>query len=112
MKLKKINAVLTWFTTVCFLAHLYTMSVFMLTGWFNVGVCMAGAGATAMFVTLHTVISLIILFFNHDGSRLTRYAKLNKETVMQRATAIAMMVLVHVHLKAFGFITGVSTKSG
>lgn len=105
MKLKKINAVLTWFTSMCFLTHLYTMSVFMLTGWFNVGICMAGARATAMFVSLHTVISLIILFFSHDGSSLTRYAKLNKETVMQRATAISMMILVHFHLKAFGFIT-------
>ncbi len=102
--LKKCNAVCSWVIIICLFGHLFTMSYSMLTGWYDYSVCKMLAWFTAAAAALHVLISLIIVFFFHDGSQLTRYPRRSKRIILQRASGIVIICLLHLHVKAFGFI--------
>jgi len=89
----------------------------MLTGWYSYGLCKGLAHGTASVVTLHAFLSIIILFFSHDGARIGHYRKKNIKTILQRASAIVIVLMLHMHLNAFSFIMSgtpldASAKSG
>lgn len=104
MGLKKVNAVLSWLLSLSLLGHLLTMSYSFLTGWYNYSLCKNLAYLTAGLVTVHVIISVVLIFFFHDGSRISYYGKRNLPTIFQRVTALVIVVILHMHVKAFGFI--------
>lgn len=101
---KKINAVCSWLLMGCLLGHLTTMSYSMLTGWYDYFICKTLAHMTAGVFFLHVILSLCIVFFLHDGTSVSYYWRQNRKTMLQRAGGVAMICLVHSHVKNYGFI--------
>jgi hypothetical protein len=110
--LKKCNSICSWILILCLLGHLFTMSYSMLTGWYDYTICKALAKSTAAVTAIHVLLSLILLFFFHDGGQLTKYPKQNIKTILQRASGIVIICLLHKHVKDFGFIVTGATLSG
>lgn len=96
----------------CLAAHFGTMSYSLLTGWYDFVICKTLARMTAGVVCVHVLISLIIVFFMHDGSRISHYAKRNMRTILQRASGLVILIMIHFHVKAFGFIGAGQHLSG
>ncbi|MDO4478311.1 MAG: hypothetical protein Q4B73_04620 [Lachnospiraceae bacterium] len=113
MTLKKCNALLTLIMVAALLCHIGAMAITLATGCFIGGVFwkMMTHIALLCFV-LHVVISIIMFFFRHDGRALS-YARLNKKMVLQRVTALLLLILIHTHRHAYGFIlTGTPLTTG
>lgn len=104
MYLKKLNTFFSWIIIGFLLGHLGTMSYSMLTGWYDYTICKRLAHATAIAAAIHVMISLVLVFFIHDGVNFSKYAKQNRRVLLQRASALVIIVLLHLHTKAFGFI--------
>ncbi len=102
--LKKCNSICSWILTVCLFGHFLTMSYSMLTGWYDYSLCKMLARSTAAVTALHVMISLVIVFFFHDGSQLMKYPRHNIRTILQRASGLVIVCLLHMHVKAFQFI--------
>ncbi len=102
--IKKLNALCSWILTAILLAHLLTMSYSMWTGWYDFNLCKALANGTAAVTAIHIAVSLFILFFMNDGADLRRYRKNNKRVIIQRASGLVIIAILHLHVKAFGFI--------
>lgn len=102
--MKKINAFITWIVIVSLLGHVFTMTYSLVTGWYDFGICKTMARATGITVGIHVLLCLIVFFFLHDGSNIGNYKKQNKRTIVQRASAIVTVLLLHVHVKSFGFV--------
>lgn len=102
--IKKFNAVISLLCSVCLLCHFGTMTYSMLTGWYNYNVCKTLAHLTAGFVGIHVILVMIIFFFLHDGSDLSRYRKENAKVIVQRISGLAMVALLHSHVKNYSFI--------
>ena len=113
MKLKKINALAGLVATLLLLCHAGTMTLSLYTGWYNYPVCKTFAKLIFLFVAVHIICSLIILFFYHDGSETGLYKKANTRLILQRASAILMMLLIHTHTKAYKHMaTGTTLTTG
>ena len=104
MLLKKMNTICSWIIIGFLLGHLGTMSYSMLTGWYNFFVCKRLAHGTAIAVAIHVMLSLILVFFVHDGTDFSKYKKQNRRVILQRASGLIIVALLHLHIKAFGFI--------
>lgn len=104
MLLKKLNAICSWIIMGLLLGHLGTMSYSMLTGWYDYNICKKLAHGTAIAVAIHVMLSLLLVFFFHDGTDFSKYKKQNKRIILQRVSALVMLALLHLHIKAFGFI--------
>lgn len=101
---KKINAFISLLCCLSLLGHFGTMSYSMLTGWYNFVICKRLAHTTALTVSIHVFLVLIIFFFLHDGSNFSRYWRENIRTIIQRSSGIVIILLVHAHVKNYGFI--------
>ena len=105
MTVKKFNAICTWVLTVLLLTHITLTVIFMFTGWYNLNMLIGTSRGTAFVCILHVLVSLYVLFFLHDGTDMSSYAGLNRKTIIQRATGLAILALVHPHISIFtGFI--------
>ena len=102
--MKKVNACITWVLTLLFFSHLLVMSYSLSTGWYDYTICKTLARATGIVISIHALLSIIIVFFLHDGVKIGYHAKRNTKTIIQRTTAIIILLFVHLHVKAFGFI--------
>lgn len=102
--MKKINSVLTIITTLILVDHLSAMSMFFLTGSLNLSVTKIIARALCSIVALHALLSIISVFFMHDGAKIGPYKMQNKNTIIQLATSIVIANMLHPHVKAFGFL--------
>ncbi|MGN1104060.1 MAG: hypothetical protein ACI4QI_04215 [Candidatus Coproplasma sp.] len=103
MVLKKINAVCALLAMLAALCHIGIMSYSLWTGWYNLNVCKGFARATASLFILHALLSIIIFFFKHDNAGV-RYKKCNAGVIIQRVTAISMLVLIHLHTSAYAHV--------
>lgn len=104
MTIKKINAICSWIVSLTLLSHAAIMGAFLLTGWSNPSLTKALAHSTAGMVFIHAIISIIIVMFCHDGANFSKYTKLNKKTIVQRASCILIIAVLHLHVNAFEFI--------
>ncbi len=105
MKLKKANAILGLFAICILLAHagyqivayilfLYNPMVTKVLGWLTVAV-----------VFMHAILGMSMVMFVHDGGSLSAYPKANQRTILQRASAIGIMVAVVLHIKSFEMLS-------
>lgn len=101
--IKKINACLALITAAVFPVHCITM-IGLLTGilpfqsWFLIV-----AWALLYCMAAHAAISVIIFFFANEGTDVLRYWKKNIGTIVQRASAIAVIALIHLHVMSTFF---------
>lgn len=112
MFLKKINTICSWIIIGFLLGHLGTMCYSMLTGWYDDSICKRLAHGTAAAVAIHVMLSLILVFFFHDGADFSKYKKQNRRVILQRASGLVIIALLHLHTKAFGFIVTGMALSG
>lgn len=105
-KLKKINAAAAFLVILSLCGHAGTMCVSLWTGWYNFLIAKTCAYITVFLLAFHVLFVLILFFFVHDGANL-KYKKENKATILQRASAIVMLVLLYVHTISYsGAATG------
>lgn len=100
MLLKRINAVLGLLTILALLGHGGVMTVSLWTGWYHYILCKSLSRVTVILLFLHVVMTLGIFFFGHDGA-VMGYPRLNRATRLQRDSAILILVLIHVHTRAY-----------
>ncbi len=104
MVLKKANAVFGLLTIALLLAHagyevvtyllfLYDPVVTRVLGW-----CLIAA------VSVHAILGMSIMMFAHDGSGLGKYRRENRRTILQRGSAIGIMVMVVLHLQCYALL--------
>lgn len=101
---KKLNTVVSLVCGLSLLGHFLTMTYSMMTGWYDFNLCKKLAHTTAISVSVHVILVLIILFFLHDGSSYGAYKSRNIGTIVQRASGLLMIIFVHFHVTNYGFI--------
>ena len=110
--IKKWNAVCSWLLTLLLMGHLLVMSYSMWTGWYAYGLCKMLARGTALAAGAHAALTLAIFFFVNGGTGPGRYGRQNLRVILQRASALVILALLHLHVKAFGFIVSGASLSG
>ena len=104
MKLKKANAIFGLLTIVLLLVHagyeMYAYIKFIYAPFVTAFLSYLVLGA----LLVHMVLGMSIMMFAHDGADLKAYPKENRSVIIQRGSAIAMMVLVFAHIKAFDIL--------
>ena len=112
MGLKKANACISLLLVVLFLAHsVYELIACLLL--YNDPVTIRVFGLTvASFVSVHAVLSAISYFKNHD-SKTIAYPKLNIRTMLQRISAVLILLLLPLHMRTAGMVipNDISTAS-
>ena len=101
MKLRKINAGLSLLTTALLLFHAGYLAVQMLMGNRLEGIAKILSIALMWLMMIHAVMSIIIMARAHRGGEKGKgkpYAKLNRETIVQRVSSMVLLVLVFVHV--------------
>ncbi|MBR0308374.1 MAG: hypothetical protein IJH92_05735 [Mogibacterium sp.] len=104
MKLKKTNATLGIISTLILLAHAgYQMTAYVLFIYAPMVTKVLAWGCAAA-ISAHAVIGMCIVMFAHDGSAALEYPMANIRTILQRASAIGIMVLLVLHVKSFDIL--------
>lgn len=103
MTLKKINAVAALAVILSALCHIAVMTYSLWTGWYNYKICKTLPRIALAFLLIHILLSMVIFFFCHDGADL-KYKQLNSGTIVQRITAIIMMIFIHFHMNAYAHV--------
>lgn len=105
MTLKKANAACGLLTIFFLLAHAgYQMVTFVMM-YHNSTITRILGWACVAAVMMHAVLGMCIMMFSHDGSSLRRYPRENRRTIIQRASAVGIMVLLLLHIQSFGIMT-------
>ena len=104
MLLKKTNAYLSIIITVLLVIHAGYESASYCLMYYDPLLSKITGYLIAGTVTAHAVISAICLFVLHDSVSVI-YIRLNIRTVLQRVCAIIMIVLLPVHIYAFGILS-------
>ncbi len=95
--IKKANAILSLLTLCLLVVHAGYQTVSYLLFFYNpVATAVTGMSLEAAFV-LHAILSAISVFGAHDSKTIS-YKKLNIGTVLQRITAVLMIVLLPPHI--------------
>ncbi len=104
MKLKKANAILGLFAILILLGHAGYQIVAYILFIYNPLVTKVLAWATVAVVSMHAILGMSMVMFVHDGGSLGSYPKANLRTILQRASAIGIMVTLVLHIKAFDIL--------
>ena len=109
MKIKKANALVGLLITALLLVHVtYEVIMYVTFQYDPVTTAVIGYGFGAL-VMVHVVLSILSLTKLHDGSRLKTYPKLNARTILQRASAAGILLLLPVHIKTGDWV---ASKTG
>ena len=104
MKLKKANAILGLLAIAILLAHAGYQVVAYLFFIYDPVVTQVLAWMTVGVVALHAIMGMSMVFFVHDGVTVKSYPRANLRTILQRASAIGIMVMLILHIKAFAIM--------
>ena len=104
MKLKKANAILGLPAILILLTHAIYQIIAYILFIYNPAVTKILAWATVALVSLHAVLGMSIVMFSHEGSAVMKYKKENFRTILQRGSAIGIMVTMILHIKAFDIL--------
>ena len=104
MILKKINAILSLLSVAALLLHVGYNSYSYLTLYYNVSLSRWTAVPFMVFVCLHAVLGMIIVFTQSDGTRMDIYKKHNKSTLIQRISAALIFPLLIIHMQTFDLL--------
>ena len=104
MKLKKANAILGLLTMAILLIHAGYQVIAYVLFLYDPVVTGILAWATVVVCSLHAVMGMSIVMFCHDGSTAAQYPGANLRTVIQRASAIGILVMLVLHVKAYDIL--------
>ena len=104
MKAKRANAFLALLGMALLLVHLVYEIVSYKLFFYDPTVTKAIAFSFAGCVLAHVLLSLYIVFFQHEARGIKAYRKHNRRTMWQRISAIGLLVLFPVHAKASDLI--------
>ncbi len=104
MKLKKANAFFGLLTILLLLVHAGYEMVAYVKFLYNPFVTKLLSYLVLVALLIHMVLGMSIMMFANEGTDLSKYPKDNKGTIIQRASAIAMMVLVFGHINSFAIL--------
>ncbi|WP_405342825.1 hypothetical protein [Ruminococcus sp.] len=103
MNIKKWNARLSLLTVVLFLIHegyhLYAYTAM----YHNPTLTKVTGYALAAALGLHVILSIMSVFVLHDAKKVA-YKKLNIRTVIQRVSAVLIVLLLPLHILSFGLL--------
>lgn len=100
MKLKKLNAVLGLLIMLLLLDHSVCLSVWMLTRGAVFGPIMMMLHILLAVTLVHAFLSMCLCLFGHEENTVA-YPRLNRRTVIQRFSAVALIVLMFTHMMVF-----------
>ena len=100
---KKINALAGLAVIAALCCHGGSMCYSMLTGWYDFNIAKTFANIILIAVAVHAFLSITIFFFFHDGAVL-KYKKENISTLLQRISAVAILILLHIHINTYSFM--------
>ncbi len=103
MAIKKWNARLSLLTLLLLLIHEGYQLYAYITFYYNPVLSKVTGFATAGCFALHAILSMIIVFVMHD-SKSVAYKKLNIGTVMQRISAVLILILLPLHIFSFSLL--------
>ena len=104
VRLKKINALLSLAALLFLLIHIGYELFSYITFFYNPVVTNIIAYAFMGCAALHGVLAVFILVQRHDGSTLGTYPAANLRTILQRASAALIVVLLPIHVKTGDWI--------
>lgn len=107
MRIKKVNAAVSLFSCLGLTAHVLYNAVAYIIFYYNPVLSKVMGFGVMGLICIHAVLSIIIVASSHDTSAI-RYKSLNMRTLMQRVTAVMMLVLLPLHIFNFNLIS----KSG
>jgi len=105
MKLKKANAAFGLLTIALLLIHVVYEVVAYIKFLYQPVVTKALGLAILIALLIHMILGMSIMMFAGDSKDLIKYPGENRRTILQRASAIAIMVLVFGHLNAYDILT-------
>lgn len=101
MILRKINAVLSLFTTVLIMNHAVFLSVWMLSRCSIEKTANFMPWILAVLMVLHAILCIILLIKSRKGVKKIKYKKyseLNIEASIQRITGVLMIIMMGLHI--------------
>ena len=98
---KKVNAVLGLAITAALLIHIIYEIYAYLTFYYNPVLTKILAFTTLGLGALHILLSAFIVFISHDKGKGIRYPALNIRTLLQRISAVAIAVMLILHMNTF-----------
>ncbi len=101
MKLKKANAALGLLAILLLIAHAGYQVVAYTIFYYNPVVTKVLAWTFAGIVALHAVLGMSIVMFANEGNDLRKYRRHNRRTILQRASAIGILVLLVLHIQCY-----------
>ena len=104
MKIKKLNAIFGLLTIAMLLVHGGYEVYAYINLLYNPGVTKTLGLMILGALIIHMALGMGIVMFAHDGSELRKYPKQNKGTIIQRASAIGIIVFLFGHLNAFNIL--------
>ena len=105
---KKINAVLGLAIIVFLLVHISYEIYAYLTFYYNPVLTKIIAYAVLVTGCLHILLSCINVFVLHDKGNGLKYPALNVRTIIQRVSAVAVAVLLILHMNTFALLKNTS----
>ena len=105
---KKINAVVGIAGTASVLIHIGYVIYAYLTFYYNPLLTNIFAYTTLVISCLHIILSGVIVFFVHDRGNGARYISLNMRTVIQRVSAVLMVLMLILHINTFKLLSSLS----
>lgn len=103
MAIKKWNARLSLLTLLLLVLHEGYQLYAYLTFYYNPTLSKVSGFAAAGCFVLHAILSMICVFVLHDAKNVA-YKKLNIRTVMQRVSAVLILILLPLHIFSFSLL--------
>ena len=110
MLLKKTNAVLSLITILLLFIHTGYTAYCYLTFYYNPLLKIWTAVPFMILACLHAVCGMSSVFLQADGTRLDRYPKQNRRTILQRITAALIFTLLILHINTFALLSSSAEK--
>ena len=103
MNIKKWNARLSLLTVVLFLIHEGYQLYAYTTMYYNPVLSKVTGYTLTGAMALHVILSMMSVFILHDAKNVA-YKKLNIKTVLQRVSAVLIVLLLPLHIFSFGIL--------
>ena len=105
---KKVNAVLGLTIIVLFLIHIMYEIYAYLTFYYNPVLTKIIAYSALAVTGLHVLCSIYTVYVSHDKGRGMKYPALNIRTLLQRISAVMIVVLIIIHMNTFSILSKTS----
>ena len=105
MKLKKANATFGLLTILMLLVHAGYQMVAFVKFIYVTKTTMTLAAIIMCLLMVHVILAMCIMMFNRDGTNITAYPRANIRTIIQRGSAIGIIIFLIGHIYAHRILT-------